>query len=367
MHFPCFHSVDAGQVRGTCQRSALRAPQAKRVGLITAFLFALAPFEAVCSQEQDVLVVRAASGEEKYARLVGEVVDLSSDQAIFIAKGGTREQKIAASRIAEFEPFRAPDEVLGRQRLESGDFESARDLLEKARTAENRSWRKRELAALVAQCELGLGELDAAGQRMAAIVKTDPESRLLGYLPLPWADQFKIPSQTNLSAWAGDSSPALKLLAASWLLAGPKRSEATAQLEKLSSGASKRIACLAEAQLWRGHIATAKPTDAQRWLQRVETFPEDLRAGPYFVAAQAAAKTNQPLRAADAWMRVALLHPTQSTLAAEAQFLAARQLERGGATSDALALLERISAQSENYPHQKEAADAVAQWRGADK
>lgn len=319
------------------------------------------------AQEHDVLVVRPPTGEEKFARLVGDVVDLTNEQAIFISKGGTREQKIALTRIAEFELARSPDEALARQRLATGDFESARDLLKKSQAAEKRTWRRNELEALIAQCELGLGELDAAGKRMAVIVKAEPDSRLLGYLPLSWTDGFKTPSQASLSSWANDSSPALKLLAASWMLNGPKRTEATAQLEKISSGVSKRLACLAEAQLWRTKLAAIKPLDAQRWLQRVESFPEDLRAGPSFVAGQAAAKADLPLRAADAHLRIAFIHPLQSSLALEAQFLAAKQLEKAAVNSDAIALLEKIAAQPEGYPHQKDAEESLTQLRGAAK
>lgn len=319
------------------------------------------------AQEHDVLVVRPPSGEEKFARLVGDVVDLTNEQAIFISKGATREQKIALTRIAEFELARSADEALGRQRLAAGDFESARDLLRKSQAAEKRAWRKNELEALVAQCELGLGELDAAGKRMSVLLKTEPDSRLLGYLPLPWADGFQTPSQASLSAWASDPSPALKLLAASWMLNGPKRTEATTQLEKISSGVSKRLACLAEAQLWRTKLAVVKPLDAQRWLQRVESFPEDLRAGPSFVAGQAAAKADLPLRAAEAYLRIAFLHPLQRSLSAEAQFLAAKQLEKAGATADTLALLEKIAAQPEGYPHQKDAEESLTHLRGAAK
>jgi hypothetical protein len=138
-------------------------------------------------------------------------------------------------------------------------------------------------------------------------------------------------------------------------------------LDKISSGGSNRLAILAEVQLWRGKLPTAKPLDTQRWLDRAASFPEDLQAGPYFIAGQAAARTDQPLRAAEAWMRIVLLNPTHATLAAESQFLAAKQLELAGSKSDAQSLFEKIASMPESYPKRAEAIEALALLRGAAK
>ncbi len=319
------------------------------------------------AQDQDVLVVRAPNDDDKYARLVGSVIELTSEHAIFVAKGSTREQKIVLSRLAELEPVRSDDDKQGRLRLAAGEFESAKESFEKALATEKIAWRQKELTALISQCEMGLGGIDAAGKRMAPIMKGDPDSRLLGYLPLAWIDGFKTPSQASLSAWASDPAPAMKLTAASWMLGGEKRKDAIALLEKLAQGASRRIASLAESQLWRIKLSTATALETQRWLDRAAGFPEDLRAGPYFVAAQAAARNNLHTKAAEAWMQVALMHPLQASLATEAQFLAARQLQRGGVNGDAIALFERIAAKPESHPHRTEAIEALTQLRGAAK
>lgn len=317
------------------------------------------------AQDHDLLIVRPPSGEDKFTRMIGDIVDLNSEQATFVSKNGTRQQKIALSRVVDIAPRRSAEETQGRRLLAAGDFDRAIASLTQAADKETHRWRKEELAALVAQAELGLGQIDAAGKRLAPLVKEDPDSRLLGYLPIAWKEDFKTPSAANLSTWAGDPSPALKLLAASWMLSGEKRREATALLEKLADGPSRRLAALAEAQLWRTRMPTAKPLDVQRWFDRIQTFPEDLRAGPYFVAGLGAARTDQPLLAAEAFLRCAVLHPMQTPLAAEAQALAVAQLEKAGASADLEALLELIASQSESYPHRAEALEKLNQLRGA--
>jgi hypothetical protein len=334
------------------------------VVVVALLLVLLSHLRCAEAQEFDVLLVRAANGEEKYSRMIGNVVDLTSEHAMFITKGGTREQKITLTRIAEFAPDRSDDEISGRQRLATGEYDSAKAALEKAKSAAKATWQKNEIEALIAQCELGLGEIDAAASRMAALVKDDPDSRLLGYLPLAWVDSFQTPSPANLASWAKDESPVLKLLAASWMLSGDKRKEAAAQLEKISSGPSRRLAILAEAQLWRSKLPTARQLDGQRWLERTASFPEDLQAGPYYIAGQAAARTDQPLRAAEAWMRIALMHPYQASLVAESQWQSAKQLERAGATADALSLYEKIASLPESYPKHAEALEALARLKG---
>lgn len=324
-------------------------------------------FNIAIAQDQDAMVVRAPNDVHKFSRLVGSVIELTSEHAIFVVKGGTREQKIALSRIAELDIARSEDDEQGRLRLASGQIESAKEFFEKALAKENIAWRQRELEGLLAQCEFSSGEIDAAGKRLAPFLKSEPDSRLLAFLPIPWADSFKAPSQANLSAWAGDETPALKLMAASWMLGGEKRKEAKAQLERLAEGPSKRIACLAEAQLWRLRLPTATELDSQRWLERVSGFPEDLQAGPSFVAAQAASRNKLHWKAAEAWMRIALLHPLQASLASESQFLAARELQSSGANADAIVLYDRIAATPEDYPHRNEAIEALMLLRGAAK
>jgi tetratricopeptide (TPR) repeat protein len=338
----------------------------RMAGVVVALLlaFSAAPTK---SQENDVLIIRVSNNDDKIMRLVGQILNLTSEQVVFVAKGSTQERKFAIARVLEIAPARSEDEEMGRQRLGAAQYESAKEAFERAIAAEQANWKKAELSALIAQCDLGLGELDAAGQRMMGLVKSDPESRLLAYLPLAWIDGFKTPSAANLSAWAADASPAMKLTAASWLLSGDQRKEAISQLEKLAKNGSPRIGALAEAQIWRTKLATITPLEAQHRFERVKAFPSDLQGGPWFVAAQGASRTNQPKRAAEAFMRVALLHPMQASLAVEAQFLAAQHLQSAGANSDALALFERIAAATEDSPRRSEAIDALAKLRGAAK
>ena len=59
-----------------------------------------------------------------------------------------------------------------------------------------------------------------------------------------------------------------------------------------------RIAALARALIWSGTFATASSKQLGQWSDEVETFPESVRAGPYYVLGRALAHHKQPADAA---------------------------------------------------------------------
>ena len=83
---------------------------------------------------------------------------------------------------------------------------------------------------------------------------------------------------------ARDDSPAALLIGASHLLATPERGAAMLQLRRLTANADRRVAWMAQAQLWRGEAVSADESELRRWLEAIEQMPSPLRAGPYVVS-----------------------------------------------------------------------------------
>src|SRR5207247_866398 len=93
--------------------------------------------------------------------------------------------------------------------------------------------------------------------------------------------------RTNAQAWLARSSDVARLIGASFLLSDARLAEpARAVVREFSSSSNARIKMLAQAQGWRFETAGGIPTplQLQRWQQRIDEMPEELRSGPsYFL------------------------------------------------------------------------------------
>ena len=85
----------------------------------------------------------------------------------------------------------------------------------------------------------------------------------------------------------GDESHAVRLVAASWLLTSPARSDAARMLSQLSSDAKRPvIAKLAELVLWRTATPPQVAENANRWSQQLDALPVVLQTGPKLTLAE---------------------------------------------------------------------------------
>lgn len=129
------------------------------------------------------------------------------------------------------------------------------------------------------------------------------------------------------------NSPAAQLLGASWLLGSPQRGVALAILEKLVADGSltdRRLAALAEVQLWRAKLVIAKPDEISRWQGVAEQLPAEIRPTAYLFIAEAWARNNQPEAASLAYLKLPLLYGSHRALAAEGLLGGGKQLEKLG-------------------------------------
>jgi hypothetical protein len=140
------------------------------------------------------------------------------------------------------------------------------------------------------------------------------------------------------------------LLGASNLLSTNHRAAALERLKPLSFDSDPRIAGLARAQVWRTTLAGVNDLQAESWHREIESIPETLRAGPYYVLGRMLAARHQPDRAALAYLRVPILYPRHRQLAARCLLEAGRELERIGQKSEAASLYRELTAAHSNTP-----------------
>jgi hypothetical protein len=103
----------------------------------------------------------------------------------------------------------------------------------------------------------------------------------VAWLPVAWRGGVQPPEAVSEAKnRLSDPSPAVQLVAASWLLSSSDRSRAAAVLHRLQTHDRREIAQLAAVLLWR--IATP-PTvieSVESWRTKIDTLPMVLQVGP---------------------------------------------------------------------------------------
>lgn len=341
--------------------------------------FPLVPTDSAESPAADVLVLKR--GE----RLDGAVEKLSGlDGVSFRVAGENSSRNFAFAEIERLEFAASPEFRAGNAAFESArlsgtaaDYRRALAAFQEARQVETRRPLRELATAKIVETLSALGRDDDAANEFFVLARLDPFSAFLPTIPLRWAERSALKSgptseQTENAAasWLAAQpsaksapNPVARLLAASILLNSAKyKDDAVAALRELvvcepptdaaASGAPvsadatqtcQTISLLATAQLWRLALRQT-PTDRElaRWEKTAELLPNELRLGPTFLVARAAASKNRDDAAALAFLRVALLSPSR-TLAEIAAEEAADSLEKRGKTPDA----ERLRADFE--------------------
>jgi tetratricopeptide (TPR) repeat protein len=214
------------------------------------------------------------------------------------------------------------------------------------------------------ECQQALGQYAQAGDYFLLLLKDDPQTLYFASIPLPWLPVEMTPAlEQKAQQWiAADAQRPAMLLGASYLLLTSRQSQVLAVLKQLASEKDSRLSPLAEAQSWRATIASAPVEHLSHWARRIETFPDDLRAGPYFILGRAWSNRGNYEQAALALMHVPILFPGDRPLAAESLWLAAQSLEKHGDVAEAMQLYRELSA---SYPEARSASLARAELENA--
>ena len=276
----------------------------------------------VCTQDvfaEDTIWLRSDGASDRvYARK--DTIKDYTGESLTLASG----TRIPAARVLRIDSKWSESHVAADEALARGEFAKALAAYQQAVGEEPRRWVRRMLLARMADCHRGQGRLDLAAAAFLALTKADPSTQAFDAIPLVWHTSPQIRIDATVSRQRLTSpNPVERLIGASHLVATPSRGAALEVLEALSILPDTRFAILAQAQLWRTRIATAKPYELEQWVAAVEKLPEPLRAGPSFVVAGAFAQQKQPRRAAELYMRVPILHRKQYDLAAQSLWEAA--------------------------------------------
>lgn len=295
--------------------------------------------------QPDTVVSRSQSG--KNAKRRGTIVEWKGGSLSI--QSGSRTRDIDNHRIVGIQTSWHDSYEKAKPLLDAGKPVQAIVLFREALSNENRTWAQNIIRAELVRAYSASEQHAEAIREFVRILATDPQTRFMSFIPLPWSGSSGNTAVRDIARELIDSrEPAAKLIGASWLTSGNDRAKAIQVLEKLAKDFEPEIAYLALAQLWRTETGIANRAKLDRWNQKILEMPKPLRAGPYFVLANAQANSKLADSAALNWMRIPILFPDQSHLCAASLYKCAKLMQNDGQTKQAQTLWTELLSK---YPN----------------
>ncbi len=336
-------------------QSARASRPLRQVGIMIAIVVLFAA--AARGEEKDRVVFRQPNGAS--IGISGRIVDYNGQTIEIEMASSSKQRSFDVGTITKVEYTRLPNHEAGLKSLRAKRWDEALRWLDLALEQELRRWVRREILALEVQCLTQLGHYGAAGDKFLTIVESDPDTFYYKHLPLLWTARELTPDDIiRARQWMESTRAAARLLGASFLINDPQQGDSAAQvLRKLSSHPDSRIMGLARGQSWRTKLRQGQVTDndLRTWASQIESMPEGLRAGPYYLLGRGYLATQHPLRAAQAFLWVPLVYDHDTQLAARACLEAAHALIAAGQTKQGQTLLREVTTRYADTPFAGEA------------
>jgi tetratricopeptide (TPR) repeat protein len=304
----------------------------------------LAVLRSEIGSAEDTVTFLTGKDAKTRTNRTGEVIEYTGESLQLKSSSG-RIENIPAARVVDIRTQWISAHERGDALRAEGKLEEAINAYKQAKRDEPRAWARRKIMAALVACYAEVSRFDFAGDEWLAIVSSDPSTLHYNVVPVAWQPLPPDAAlQTRAAAWLNSKAPPAQVLGASWLLGGPQRSAAITVLEGLASNkaADPRVRSLAQIQLWRTKLVSAKLEEVQRWQTAVEQMPAEVRAGGYFVVGEGLARLDKPEGAALAFLRIPLVHKEQRMMAADALLAAAKQLETLKRSEEAVGLYREV-------------------------
>ncbi len=311
----------------------------------------------------DKVVVKAGSSNAEIVA-IGRIVDYTGTGLTFRAKDGASTTTFSTDQVVSVETPQTPPHVAGLRAFAADQTDEAFAQFTKALEVETRSWVRREIRAMLVRCLLQQGDRAKAALQFAELLRSDPATIHFKLIPLVWTSETPSESlQMTARGWLNHSSDAMRLIAASALLASEKdESRCRIELQRLATTTDPRIYWLAEAQLWRTRLEedNLDRIELDRWATRIQQIPAALRGGPYYVLGQGHLRLQDHERAATSLLWVPFVYHDDHLLAAQACYEAAEALARIGQATEANTLYRELTNRFRNTTYGAKAAEKLA-------
>ena len=162
-----------------------------------------------------------------------------------------------------------------------GEYSSSLEKLPEILAAKPPIWRQQWLTMNAAVAAWKSGRADIALELVSQLDRRPLPPVAIAWLPIAWTNR-SLPANVIDAANSrlADPSPVVRLVAASWLLSSPQRSQAMAILKQLETEDRKEIARFARILSWR----TASPPEVVEssggWEAAIDSLPMIWQTGP---------------------------------------------------------------------------------------
>lgn len=246
--------------------------------------------------------------------IAGDVIDFDAKRLRITIDGDDVESIYAGWRVIWIEP----SDASGLQSEAIALFDAGRNaecLSKLPAVLEERPpvWRQQWLTMMAASAAMKSSRGDIALELVSQIDRRSHPLLVTSWFPIAWRNGVQPVAIVQAARKRlQDPSPAVRLVAASWLLSSADRGEAAATLKTLAGQTDRReIAMLAKCVLWR----TATPPDVvasmRSWHQELKRLPIALQTGPMQTMADKFESAGKP-DAAKAWklaLELTPIHP----------------------------------------------------------
>lgn len=239
--------------------------------------------------------------------LAGKILDFDSDYLTLLSAEG-KQSRYPSRQVVDISfQWATPEAKAATLTFERQEYREAVAAIQ-ACYKELPRWQQRQiLAKLVVALDV------AGGPRIAGILfldlaKAKPPAMLYSAMPLCWTVREPDRALAEAAAgWIASQDESARLLGASWLSTGSRRSEAQDVLHELKSSKNPTIGALATAQSWRW--VPPPKSELSQWFEYRDRLIAPLQLGPTEFLADRLQRLGKPELALGQWMRIASLYP----------------------------------------------------------
>ncbi len=314
----------------------------------------------------DKVIISPGGRASTRVTLKGEILEYTGETLRIRVKAGEAAREYSASDVIEILTPQVSGHQRGLELFAKQDFPAAEKAFRAAFEDESRPWVKREILSYLIRCSLMQGDYVNATMKFATLIRSDPRTHSFPLIPLIWTRLRPDPALRSLGeGWLLDEKqpPAIRLMGASILLDDSVLgATANLALRDLAAQSDRRVGGLAACQQWRSRLGTRKEinlTELKIWEQKLDSLPEELRAGPHYLMGRAYVSRREYELGAVHLLWTPLVQPEDHYLAAQATLEAGDALVTIGQLEAGADLYEEAKSRYAGTPAAQEAADQL--------
>lgn len=229
---------------------------------------------------------RAANQSDWYPKpiesIVADVVRFNATDLIVVRAGDDTESSIPAERVIWIEPQqRKAAEQKMVALFNDGQYGECLESLPEVLETRPPIWRQQAITMMAAVAASRCDRHAVALELVAQLDRRSLPPMVSARLPIQWANRRSAANAvTAANERLNDSSPLVRLVAVSWLLSSPRRSQAINELTTLQRSERADVQAMVGVLRWRTATPPQVSQSASRWQKTIDQLPMVWQTGP---------------------------------------------------------------------------------------